>query len=347
MLRKIFAAVIALVMVFCVCGCAQNEVFVSTDEPVSSEEKSTTAINPLTGLEIDSSKKNAKPVAIMINNIKTAQPVQTGLMNADVVYETLVEGGITRMVAVTKDVTKLGQIGSVRSARYVFLDLALGHDAVYAHAGFDQLYFANHRSELGLKTFDLNSGATSKYGFRYSNGLSSEHTMYTTGEKLAKGIDDLDFGKTSSVDKWLTFGDKDAPTTPANVCNSINVYFSGSYKSVFTYDAESGKYIKSVSGTTRTDYLTKEKFAFKNVFVLFTSVSPFSDGYHMNVELTGGTGYYVSNGGYEEISWSKGSAKSPLKITKADGTELTVNAGTSYICITDKDDKAHTTITAE
>ena len=344
MFKKLLAFTLCLILIFAVCGCKENEIVISDDTESTVEQE--TFYNELTGLPIEESKKDAKPIAVMVNNISLAQGVQTGLNSVDVIYETIVEGGITRMVTVTKDASKLPQLGTVRSARYVFLDLALGHNATYVHAGYDHTYFAPHKNALGVKTMDINSSA-SKYGFREKNGLASEHTLYTTGAKLEEGRKAMGIDTTYTPQKWLTFADTAAPITPATPCTKLNVFFSGTQKTGFNYDAATGKYIKSSNGKERTDYKTGEKLAVKNVFVLFTSVSAYADKYHMNIGLEGGNGYYISNGGAEDVKWSKGGAKDPLKITKADGSELTVNAGNTYICITGKNDMAKTTISAE
>ena len=80
----------------------------------------------------------------MINNISVAQSVQTGLSKADIVYETEVEGGITRLLAVFQDITAAEKIGTIRSARYPYVDLAMGHNAIYVHCGQDGTYCEPH-----------------------------------------------------------------------------------------------------------------------------------------------------------------------------------------------------------
>ena len=90
--------------------------------------------NPLTGEPIGEDWVNRRPVAIMLNNLKEALP-QQGQSEADILYEVLAEGGITRMLGVYQSVEGVGKIGSIRSARPYYLELALGHDAVYLHAG--------------------------------------------------------------------------------------------------------------------------------------------------------------------------------------------------------------------
>ena len=91
-------------------------------------------INPLTGLPLLSGTPEDRPIAIMLNNLKGALP-QLGVSRADIIYELLAEGGITRMLGIYQSVEGVGNIGSVRSSRPYYLELALGHDAVYLHAG--------------------------------------------------------------------------------------------------------------------------------------------------------------------------------------------------------------------
>ncbi len=349
MFKKITCFILTAFMLFSFAGCGnpQQEAQVSEDlssvlsitPPPSSEESSEPqmAINPLTGLDdLDPSVVSNRPVAVMVNNLAVAQGVQTGLNDADIVYETLVEGGITRYMAVYKDISKLSNIGTVRSARYVYVDLALGHDALYVHAGMDPIYCEPHMEQTGIDDIDLNSGAAANYSMRLSNGLATEHTLYTSGSKLVSAISGLSRRNTTTKTEWLNFGDPDATQKPsAGNCNILSVPMSSSYVSGFTYDATTGNYLKTQNGHPQKDYRTGEQLEFRNIFVLLTTTSLYPDGYHCKVNLTSGTGYYVSAGGYELVRWSKGSASAPLKITKSDGTELTVNAGKSWICIAD------------
>ena len=74
---------------------------------------------------------NTRPYAVMINCHNGALP-QAGLNNAYIVYELMVEGGITRMMALFKD-KEVNKIGSIRSARNQYLDYVLENDAIYMH----------------------------------------------------------------------------------------------------------------------------------------------------------------------------------------------------------------------
>ena len=90
--------------------------------------------NPLSGEGLDTDISGKRPAAVMFNNLKKALP-QLGVAKADVLYEIVAEGGITRIMGLYQDLEDVGDLGSVRSARDYYVNLALGHDAIYIHAG--------------------------------------------------------------------------------------------------------------------------------------------------------------------------------------------------------------------
>ena len=111
---KITSFVLCLATMLAFGGCSGNETVKvdlpsSSEVPVSSEPEPVFAVNPLTGIEnLDPAAVNNRPVAVMINNLyPTAQSVQTGLNQADIVYEAYAEGGVTRLLAVFKDISKI------------------------------------------------------------------------------------------------------------------------------------------------------------------------------------------------------------------------------------------------
>lgn len=338
MLKKILPFLLCLTLCMLI-GCSENKERLSVEtgeEPQSSVPSETLPVlykNPLTGVsELTEDKADDRPVAIMINNISTAQPVQTGLNKADIIYETEVEGGITRLMAVYQNVSEVGRIGTIRSARYPYVDLALGHNAIYLHHGQDNKYCGPH-----LKDIDDINISEGNYGFRIKNGLATEHTLYTEGGKLWDGLvkDKVKTERGSSV-MWANFTDDETPIALENTASSVSVPFSASYKTVFKYDSATGKYTRYFGNTLRKDYNTGNTTQVKNVFVLLTTIKNYSDGYHRQVLLESGEGYYCTNGTYTPIKWSKGAAKNGFKFTKSDGTELLVSAGSSWVCIANK-----------
>lgn len=340
MFKKIIAVIMCLCMLACVAACGPKEEFVSSGyEQIGSQPEASSGelvVNPLTGIkDLDASAKDNRPVAVMVNNVKTAWDVQKGLTQADIVYETYVEGGITRLMAVFKDISKASDIGTVRSARYVYADLAGGHNAIYVHCGVDPNYCKPHIKDIGMDDFDINTGKCAKYGFRVKNGKASEHTMYTSGAKLAEGIDKLNYKNTTNVG-WAKFAAEGTTVAMTGACDKLTVPMNGStFTSTFTYNAETKKYLKTQGGSAHKDYGANEQIAVSNVLVLFTNVSNYSIAKYAKIDLTGGKGYYISNGQYKEINWKKGnSAYSKMTFTNTDGTELELNAGNSWIFIT-------------
>ena len=338
---------LVFILCFCLCfavGCSGEEEPISVEdgdviqedinEEKEDKEEVKLALNPLTGVtNLDPDRKNDRPVAIMVNNISIAQPVQTGLNKADIVYETEVEGGITRLLAVYQDISKVEQIGTVRSARYVYFDIALGHNAVYVHHGQDGYHVQPRFTAKNHFVVGTNSG-----GSRVSNGLASEHTLYAYGEKLVKAIKDKGISfENNSSENWVKFEDEKENVTLEGAGTSVKVPFSASYVTNFKYNEETGKYTRFFNNTERKDYVTGETVEFKNIFVLKTKIATFSnctDGYkHQDVKLQGGDGFYVVNGTSVPIKWSKGAAENGFKFTTEDGTELTVNAGNSWVCL--------------
>ena len=340
MKRRILALLFCMLfLLLSACGKKEDTAVEKGEEPSYpempvEEEAPKFSVNPLTGvLDLTIGKENDRPVAIMINNLSTAQPVQTGLSKADIIFETEVEGGITRLLAVFQDVTKAEKIGTVRSARYPYVDLALGLNALYVHRGQDETYCRPH-----LKDIDDIDVDESNYGARISNGLSKEHTLYAYGEKLWNGIVGSGFTvKNNRAKPWATFAaEGETVTLSGGAANKVTVPFPGSGKSNFVYDAQTGLYTRYFNETLRTDYFTKETTQVKNVFVLLTTIQNYPDGYHKRVDLQSGEGYCAVNGTYEKIRWSKGAATNGFTFTKADGTVLTVNPGNSFVCIANK-----------
>jgi len=236
MFKKIAAAALCLLL-FSVSGCKSEKTASIPSEPevvseVSSVVEPVYYVNRLTGEQnLSQEAANQVPVAIMINNISQAQRVQTGVNKADIVYETEVEAGITRLMAVYQDIASVGRIGTIRSARYAYVDLALGHGAIYLHHGQDEKYCGPHLRDITHYTVGTNN-----CGKRISNGLSSEHTLYTDG----KGVyNSFVKGKTAKkTENWQNFADSEtAVALNGGSCTNVNIPFSASYKTGFVYDS--------------------------------------------------------------------------------------------------------------
>lgn len=337
MIKKILSITLCLALVLALAGCgvsthpdnvdANSDINIQNSSDTSETKSSLT--NPLTGLnDLSNENADARPVAVMVNNITQAQAVQTGLNYADIIYETEVEGGVTRLMAVFKDFKSAKQIGSVRSARYPYVDLALGHNAIYVHCGQDPTYCAPHLKDIDDMSVDTGSTGAK----RIKNGLSSEHTLYIFGNELWPTLASK-FKSTGKNVMWQDFAAEDETVTLAGgAADRVEIPFP-ILKTVFNYDSATGLYTRYSKGSAMKDYVTGENIKVKNIFTLLTSISDYPDGKHRRVDLSGGEGYYATNGTYTKIKWQKGDANAPIKITDESGKPIKVSAGKSWVCI--------------
>lgn len=338
MFKRILAASLAALMIFAI-GCDNDVDFENlsdyeseVESEIEEEEAPALTVNPLTGVAEfeDSQKINQRPIAVMVNNLdNSVRKVQTGLSKADIIYETEVEGGLTRLMAVYQDISDLDKIGTVRSARYQYIDLAMGHNAVYVHFGFNT-YCESHLTDIDDIEFKNNS----KGSKRISNGLATEHTAYALAGELKDRIFNEFNMSVKSVAPWANFTDDELALDGGNA-TTITIPYPASTTN-FTYDATSGLYTRLLGSTVQTDYFSGEKTQVKNIFILLTDMSYYADGKTRKVSFNGGDGYYITNGTVQFIKWEKGAATNGFKFTDTDGNEIKVSAGNSWVSVANK-----------
>lgn len=349
LIKKLLCALLAAILLFAFTACgSQDDPTIDVSDPAPSSEDTSSVdeekeevvvkeLNPLTGeLTLEKDAVGKKPVAFTINNVKVAQKVQSGISKADVVFETEVEGGITRLLAVFSDPTAVEKIGTIRSLRVPFAEIACGIDAILFYHGIDYTYCKPYLATLKFPYTQVDSKT---YGYREKNGLASEHTLFTSGNRVDKAIADKKLKDEGDTETWLNFSSSDEKVAAGEtVANKVTVKFSNTETTHFAYDAETGKYARqNKKGEDFIDDHYDCKELFSNVFVLKTSITFYPDGKHRKVALSGGSGYYISAGGATEITWSKGDAYDDFKFTAADGTELKANKGNSYVCLVNSD----------
>lgn len=300
----------------------------------STETLSELTLNPLTGehnLPVEAAGK--RPIAVVVGNSKGALP-QYGIDAADICYETLVEGGITRILALYSDPASLPRVGPVRSSREYFVDLALWHDAILAHAGMNYLA----KDKVQIHSVDHLNEITMAFAYYRDTALNKprEHTCFTDAEHITKGIKNNSCRtEVKEVSPAFDFTDGGAVHVPDELsAERISVTFSGTNTTVFNFDRSKGKYLKSQFGEPQMDAATNTQVSVDNVFVLFTRITKTGDPAGLVALQLSGEGYYAFQGGARKIKWSKGeNPADPLKLTLPDGEKLEVNPGQSWICL--------------
>ncbi len=333
-MKKLLSFVLIIAVIFCFAACgdkgSSSSQISENDIPSASE---TGNKNHLTGeMSLDKDSANKRPLAVMINNIKISLP-QRGISKADVLYETLAEGGITRIMAMFADPEEIPDLGSIRSARSYYVELAASHNAIFTHAGGSDGAYSTIKQK-NIDNIDFLSGASAAYRDkdRLNNRVPAEHTLFTNAELLAKRLKNKDLY--AKIDDFFRFGDNTKQMENAEAALNITAPFSNSAKATFTYDSESGLYKKGQFNAPHIDGATGETLTFKNVFLLKTAITKTNDyKNHVAVDLTSGEGYYACEGKMIPIKWQKNGFNKQLKYYTMDNNEIYVAEGKSYVCI--------------
>lgn len=340
----------ALMMISVFVGCGKKEgitpevpdvqMGIDRPEPEPEAEEEPKILNPLTGEEVTEEVRARRPYAIMLNNLSAALP-QHGNSQADIIYEVLAESGITRMLGVFQDVADVGSIGSIRSARHYYIELAQGHDAVYIHAGgspqaYNLLYSGVIDYVDGVNG-SLGSTVFYRDKSRSASGYAYEHTLFTSGSLLTEHVDTLDSIRHEHEEGYeypQTFVEDGTPD--GETAMLIRATFKGGKKTSFQYDEELKKYLVFEYGSAYIDGNTSEQVGVTNVLILFTDVNNIAGDNkgRINVRTTGdGDGWFVCGGKYIPIKWSRADVNSAFVYTMEDGTPLSLGVGSSYVCV--------------
>lgn len=316
---------ILILLIFICIGCGKKEEESIKEEtpPVIEEPKEISIIDV---------NSNTRPYAIVINNSTVAVKVQTGLQQAYIVYEFPVEGGLTRLMALYKDVPDFTN-GTIRSSRHNFLDYAMEHDAIFIHYGWSH-YAEDDEREL---RYDYINGTLGGGPFWRENpeSLATEHTTYTSIEKIKEYVKNKEIRSTTDQGLVLNYdiNGVDLSKKDGNIlANNIAIPSNGSINTTYEYDKENKNYKRFVNGNANIDYYTKEQFTAKNIIVQKINTKMASDNYYWDLETVGsGTGYYITEGYAVPITWSKENREAKTKYRYVDGTEIQLNDGNTYI----------------
>ena len=297
---------------------------IQTKAPTNNSQK---YFSPYTGEEVKKEVLNNIAVLAIVENSVSSRP-QSGLNAADIVYETLAEGGIPRFIALFQK-NNAEKIGPIRSARSYFLDISKEYNLPFAHCGGSEEALIEIENE---NLMSMNEIANESAYWR-DKERKSPHNLYTSTEKLVQLIKTKDFVKAPTVklkfDKNYWDNTKFASAT--NVFLNINKFYNTSY----TYS--NGLYIKNMDGKTSIDKEDKLPLAFKNIVVQITSIKIQADGDHLDIDLIGaGDGYVISNGKFIKMHWSKKDATSQTKLTDDSDNVIPLSPGNTWWNIIDK-----------
>lgn len=296
--------------------------------------------NPLNGQPL-AEPYVGRPVAVMLNNIKAAMP-QHGVSQADILFEVLAEGGITRCMGIFSDISAVAKLGSIRSSRKYFAELSQGFNALYAHVGGSNEaldYISNQ------KIPSLNGIEGERFYYRdadrLNSGYSPEHTWFSSGPQLLNYAEARKYPTAYSEAPNYNMTFDDGKVIVGEKGEKIVVYFNqggnpGSYtkSTTLTYNATTKTYFAAQHGGDYIDGNTKETISFRNVVVLRANTSRQSNSSLLTIKTTGtGTGYFACNGQLVPIKWSRATVNDPFTYTLENGNPVTFGVGSTYVAV--------------
>ena len=150
--KKKVALVVIIILLVSAIGVGISSLFWEGETPIKKVLKPKETKKEEPKIKIVDPDSKSRPYAVMINNVGVARQYQSGLQDAYIIYEMIVEGGITRYLALYKD-ANVDRIGTVRSARHYYLDYVLENDAIYVHWGGSEFAYSDI-SKLGINDVD-------------------------------------------------------------------------------------------------------------------------------------------------------------------------------------------------
>lgn len=289
-------------------------------------------------------ESKTRPYAVMINNHHEAWP-HAGLDDAYLVYEIIVEGGITRMMALFKD-KDTAKIGSVRSSRHYFLDYALENDAIYVHHGWSP----KAESDIHTLKVDNINGMSVPSGIFYrdtSLKKASEHTLFTKLSELKKYAEKKNYTRDTNVKSIFEYSVDEidnSNTESAVIANSVRIEYSSYHTTSYKYDEENKVYYRFMSDkgvdVEHKDANTGKQYTVKNIIVQKVQ-NKVMDSYGRQelYNIGSGDGYFITNGYAVPITWHKPSRAAKTVYKYLDGSEIVLNDGNTYIQIQPIDKK--------
>lgn len=273
-----------------------------------------------------------RPIAVMIDNHKGAWP-HAGIKDAYMVYEIIVEGGETRLMALFKG-KDLEKIGPIRSSRHYFLDYALENDAIYVHFGWSP-QAESDISTLGVN--NINGLVESQTSFWRVKDKKAPHNAVTSTRKILEIANRKNYRTTSNYESVLNYVADEVVLEDGDVANEITIPYTDKNIVSYKYDEEAKRYERYSKGVKQTDWDTKETITAKNIIITFAKNYTLKDSENKDRQGLNniGTldGYYITNGKAIKITCAKESRKTQTVYKDLEGNEIKVNDGNTFVQI--------------
>lgn len=355
-MKRFTLLLLVLCLLLCACGRKSAESTETTADATQASADATQATTEATKQETTSSTTEPepqtyrhplngtlleepwteRPVAVVINNYESALP-QHGISQADFLYEIETEGGITRRLGIFSNIRDVEKVGSIRSARTYFLNVATSYNAPLVHCGgsnyaLDAQYDNKGGTLSNWEHIDEQTNWT--YFFRdkdrQNSGYAFEHTLFTTGESIMNAMEARGYSTEmeDGVDYGLLFAEE--PEMKGEKAEEVTICFRGSKKTTATYNKSTGLYEISQYKGVGVDGNDDTTLATRNVLVIYAKQT--KEGILSFYNLIGvGEGLFACDGKIVPILWSRDEVTEPFVYTLMDGTPITLGVGNTFV----------------
>lgn len=292
-------------------------------------------IYPLSGTISEDGDIDQRPIGVMVNNHRSARP-QSGLSNADIVYEVLAEGTITRFLAIYQ--SELPEVvGPVRSAREYYADIANGYNSIYVYHGaanfVNDIIASKGIDHLNGSIYDNDGHLFKRESFR-----KAPHNSYLQLSAVNEVASEKGFEISNSVEPFEFLTNTDVEGLTGDSANRIEVVYSSNPTNVveYIYQEDKGTYTRLSDGVQTVELQTDQPIEVENIFVLETGHEVIDDAGRRAVDLTsGGSAYLIQHGQYQKVEWENRDGRIvPIK----DGKELGFIPGMTWVNIVPSSD---------
>lgn len=285
-----------------------------------------------TGREVSPEVYQRRPLAVMVDNLAAARP-QSGLDKADMVYEVLAEGGITRFFALFQGDADV--VGPVRSVRHYFLDLVLEHQAILVHCGQSPQAEADIPA---LKISNINelAGGQGQYFWR-SKDRQAPHNLYTSTDQLRQGVARSGYAATLSSTSLSPFFRRGAMPASAPAATDITIRYPDSYLHYLVgYRYANGVYLRSSEGQPHTAAPGGQQLTADSVLVQYVPAKPIPNDPQLRIDVFfvgQGKAKLFTGGKALDATWKKESRSARTEFYDAEGKRLTVPPGRTWVMV--------------
>ncbi|KAB3533251.1 DUF3048 domain-containing protein [Alkaliphilus serpentinus] len=306
----------------------EEEVVIEITDPDKDEEQIVAKEgipSPLSGLYYPEELIDRRPIVIVFDNHSKARP-QAGLIEAEIAYEFLAEGDITRYVGVflagePKD------IGGIRSARPYLIQKALEFDGYFVHVGYSP------QGDLDIRNYKVNNINALNRGndvFWRKNHKYAPHNMYSSYEAIRRAVDSSKYRSECQLvgysfhEELTDIEGKDA--------SEIKIFYSSPYQASYIYNKDERIYYRYYNGKPHLDEITEEQLTASNIIIQVVKAKVVDSELRLEMETIGsGTGLYITKGKTMEITWKKDNYQALTKYYDEEGKELILNPGKTWI----------------